>query len=372
MLAVGVLCLSLAGCTKNSADEIVVGEYASLTGGTATFGKSSNAGVQLAAEEINASGGLLSKKLRVVVEDDQSKPEEAARRCTSSSTRTRWSRCSARSPRSRSLAAAPDCQRAGVPMISPSSTNPKVTEVGDYIFRVCFIDPFQGAVMAKFAAETLKAKKVGDPPRREERLQGRPGRVLPRRRSSELGGTIVADAALHRGRHRLQRAAHRDQGGKPEAIFVPGYYTEVGLIARQARELGITVPLLGGDGWDSRRSARDRRRRRERLLLLEPLRGRRPESRRAGVRRRSFAPSIRDVPDAMAALGYDAAQVLADAIRARRHHGGQEAPRRHRGDQGLSRRHREDHARRRAQRSEVDVVLKIDGGKVQFFQKVEP
>ena len=112
MLAVGVLCLWLAGCTKNSADEIVVGEYASLTGGTATFGKSSNAGVQLAAEEINASGGLLGKKLRVVVEDDQSKPEEARTAVLKLLKQNEVVAVLGEVASSRSLAAAPECRDA--------------------------------------------------------------------------------------------------------------------------------------------------------------------------------------------------------------------------------------------------------------------
>ena len=146
---------------QGASEEILVGEFSSLTGGTATFGQSTHNGITLAFDEINAAGGVLGKKLKVLVEDDQSKPEEAATAVTEAHqpgpggggpgrgrvARARWRR-------------RPSPRRTRCPMISPSSTNPKVTEVGDYIFRVCFIDPFQGAVMAKFAANTLKLKKV--------------------------------------------------------------------------------------------------------------------------------------------------------------------------------------------------------------------
>jgi branched-chain amino acid transport system substrate-binding protein len=138
--------------------DILLGEYASLSGTTATFGKSSHNGTTLAIEELNKAGGVLGKQIRVRVEDDASKPEQAAAAVTKLINSDRVLAILGEVASSRSLAAAPICQEAGVPMISPSSTNPKVTQVGDYIFRTCFIDPFQGPVIAKFAKETLKAK----------------------------------------------------------------------------------------------------------------------------------------------------------------------------------------------------------------------
>src|SRR5687767_13137321 len=156
--------IALSGCTpgggSGGADEIVVGEFGSLTGTTATFGQSTHNAVMLATEQLNAAGGVLGKKVKILVEDDQSKPEEAATAVTKLINQDRVVALLGEVASSRSMAAAPIAQAAKIPMISPSSTNPKVTEIGDYIFRVCFIDPFQGSVMAKFTKNTLKLNKV--------------------------------------------------------------------------------------------------------------------------------------------------------------------------------------------------------------------
>src|SRR5687768_15278725 len=161
------LCLlgtgALVSCSEGAGGkdtEIVIGEFGSLTGMTATFGISSKNKIDMAIDSINKAGGVLGKKVRVIVEDDQGKPEEAQTVVTRLITRNRVVAVLGEVSSSRSLAAAPVCQQNRIPMISPSSTNPRVTQVGDYIFRVCFIDPFQGSVMARFAANTLKVKDV--------------------------------------------------------------------------------------------------------------------------------------------------------------------------------------------------------------------
>jgi len=370
MLATAALCLWLAGCTKNSADEIVVGEFASLTGGTATFGKSSNAGVQLAAEEINASGGLLGKKLRVVVEDDQSKPEEARTAVLKLLKQNQAVAVIGEVASSRSLAAAPECQRAGVPMISPASTNPKVTAVGDYIFRVCFIDPFQGSTMAKFAADTLKAKTAAI--LRDVKNDYSVGLAdFFRDEFVRHGGKILADVSYSEGDIDFKAQLTTIRGVQPDVVFVPGYYTEVGLIARQARELGITVPLLGGDGWDSPRTVEIGGAAVNGCYFSNHYAADDPNP---VVQKfiEKFRTKYSEVPDAMAVLGYDAAQVLADAIRRAGTTEGKklrDAIAATKDYPGVSGKITID-AERNARKS--IVVLKIDGGKVQFFQKVEP
>src|SRR5882757_8110612 len=160
------LALCFTGCSK-SADQtaavdqlIKVGEFASLTGKEATFGISSHEGTLLAVEDINAAGGVLGKKIQLITEDDLSKAGEPATVVNKLISRDGVVAILGEVASGRSLEAAPICQQASIPMISPSSTNPKVTETGDYIFRVCFMDPFQGTVMANFATKTLKLKKV--------------------------------------------------------------------------------------------------------------------------------------------------------------------------------------------------------------------
>ncbi|HXR52032.1 MAG TPA: ABC transporter substrate-binding protein, partial [Steroidobacteraceae bacterium] len=156
----------LAGCSKSgggseaAADAIVIGEFASLTGKEAAFGQSSHKGTQLAIEELNAAGGLLGKPVRYVYEDNRSTPGESATIAKKLISRDKIVALLGEVASGRSLEAAPIAQASKVPMISPSSTNPKVTETGDYIFRVCFTDPFQGKLLAEFARRTLKAQKI--------------------------------------------------------------------------------------------------------------------------------------------------------------------------------------------------------------------
>src|SRR5476649_2658405 len=156
----------LTGCNKPSSapdaggDTIKVGEFASMTGSEATFGQSSHKGTALAIDDLNAAGGVLGKKLELLMEDDQSQAGQPATVVRKLISRDGVMAILGEVASSRSLEAAPICQENKTPMISPSSTNPKVTAVGDYIFRVCFIDPFQGTVMANFALNTLHLKNV--------------------------------------------------------------------------------------------------------------------------------------------------------------------------------------------------------------------
>ena len=312
----GAVCLAAllsVSCGKRgSGDEIVVGEYGSLTGTTATFGQSTDNGIKLAFDEINAAGGVLGKKLRVIVEDDRSQPEEAATAVTKLINQNHVVAVLGEVSSSRSLAAAPICQSNKIPMISPSSTNPRVTQIGDYIFRVCFIDPFQGLVMAKFAANSLKLKRVAilvDV--RNDYSVGL--QTFFRQNFRQLGGEIVAEQSYSEGDSDFKAQLTQIKAANPEAIYVPGYYTEVATIARQSRELGMTVPLLGGDGWDS-----------PRLFEIggDALNGcylsnhYSVDDPSPAIQKfvGDYRSRYKQVPDALAALGYDAARILADAI----------------------------------------------------------
>ena len=237
---------------SNDAGDIIVGEYGSLTGTTASYGISVKNGIDMAVADINEKGGVLGKRVRVIVEDDQGKPEEAQTVVTRLITRNRVVAVLGEVASSRSLAAAPVCQQNRIPMITPSSTNPRVTQVGDYIFRVCFIDPFQGYVMARFAAETLKVRNVAI--LRDIKNDYSVGLAdVFTEEFKKIGGKIVADESYSEGDNDFNAQLTLLKSFNPEAIFIPGYYTEVGLIARQARNLGIKASLIGGDGWDSAR-----------------------------------------------------------------------------------------------------------------------
>ena len=229
-------------------DTILIGHYGSLTGETSTFGTQSEAGVKFAMEELNKNGGVLGKKIEIDTQDDRSLADEAKTVVTKFASNPKMVAVIGEVASTRSLNAAPVLQRAGIPMVSPSSTNADVTKVGDYIFRVCFIDPFQGYVMAKFAYDDLKVTKVAvmrDPS--SDYSVGLANVFIDNYK--KMGGTIVADVSYNAKDSDFRSQLGRLKGA--DAIFIPGYYGEVGTIARQARESGIKVPLLGGDGWDS-------------------------------------------------------------------------------------------------------------------------
>lgn len=303
------------GCNKGGdGNSILVGEFASLTGKEATFGNSSHEGTALAIKELNASGGLLGKKVELKTEDDQSKAGEPANVVNKLISKDGVIAVLGEVASSRSLEAAPICQQNSIPMISPASTNPKVTETGNYIFRVCFIDPFQGTVMANFATNTLKAKKVA---------------VLTDVKSDyskglakffkegfvRAGGQIVSELDFNGGDKDFKGQLTAIKSAAPDAVFVPGYYTDVALICIQAKQLGLNVPFCGGDGWESE--------------TLVKLGGAAVEGHyfsthyaadAATPKVQGFVAAYKKeyggkVPDAMAALGYDSAMFLADAIK---------------------------------------------------------
>lgn len=251
----GFLVLSAAlalqfGCTKRNKNEIVIGHYGSMTGAEATFGKSTDEGIRLAVEETNAAGGIKGKQLRLITMDDQGKAEEAAAVATRLIEQEKVTALLGEVASSRSLAVAPIAQKKKVPMITPSSTNPRVTEMGDYIFRTCFIDPFQGLVMAKFAYENLKLRKVAVLRAVNSDYSMGLSKVFVEKFIG-MGGEIVADTSYQSQDVDFKAQLTQIKSKNPEGIFIPGYYTEIGLIARQAAELGLKVPLMGGDGWDS-------------------------------------------------------------------------------------------------------------------------
>jgi len=307
------LVLSLSCGPKLNPNEIRIGEYGSLTGAQATFGVSTQNGIQLAVDEVNAAGGVNGKTLKVIALDDEGKPEEAAVVVTKLITEEKAQVILGEVASSLSLAAAPICQEHKTPMISPSSTNPKVTQVGDYVFRVCFIDPFQGQVMADFAMGNLKAKTAAI--LRDQKSDYSMGLAdFFIKRFKEKGGTILVDQSYVGGDVDFKSQLTNIREQKPDVIFVPGYYGEVGLIAKQARELGIKVALLGGDGWDSSK-------------LYEiggaALDGCYFSSHYSSD---STDPKVQDfvkkyqirfgqVPDALATLGYDSAGVLVAALK---------------------------------------------------------
>lgn len=331
-LGLCVAALAIVSCTKKESAEqnsvspaaapaplnggkIVFGHFASLTGDTASFGNSTKKGVDLAMKQLNAAGGFQGKPVEVVTYDDQSKPEEASTMVTKLITQDNVTAIIGEVASKLSIVAADVAMRYKTPMVSPSSTNPAVTQKGDYIFRICFIDPFQGEVMAKFASENLKAKTAAI--LRDVSQDYAVGLADYFKKAFEAkGGKIVLDTSYNSKDTDFKAQLTDVKGKTPDVLFVPGYYNEVALILKQARGLGMKLPVLGGDGWESEDLVK--------VAGKDALEGAyysnhyAPDTKDAGAQ--SFIAAFKkeyngELPDAMAALGYDTFNVLIDALK---------------------------------------------------------
>ncbi len=245
------LALSCAPEKKERAStDISVGLFVALTGSQASYGQAVRAGAQAAVDEVNAGGGLLGRKVRLIAEDTQGKPEEAASVVTKLITRDHVIGLVGETGSSRTLAAAPIAQNSRVPLVSPASTNPEVTKKGDYIFRICFTDEYQGRALASFTRKSIGAKRVAI--LTDVRSDYSVGLAdVFSKEFTRLGGTVVARQSYAEGDSDFRAQITAIGQAAPEALFVPGYYTDVGQIATQTRDLGLKFPLVGGDGWDS-------------------------------------------------------------------------------------------------------------------------
>jgi len=371
---------SAIGCKKageaggtgsgTEAPEIVIGHYASMTGSTAHFGQDTDRGVRMAIEEANAAGGVLGKKLKLVTLDDRGDSAEAANAVSRLIDVEKVSAVIGEVASSLSLAGGRVAQRRKIPMISPTSTNPKVTEVGDYIFRVCFIDPFQGKVMATFAKNHLKFDKVAI--LKDVKNDYSIGLADAFQKSFvAAGGTIVAEQSYSQGDTDFSAQVTAIRGTAAQAVFVPGYYSEVGTIARTADRLGLKVPLLGGDGWDS-----------PDLFKIggEAINGSyfsdhfAPDvaTPKAQAFVANFTKKYGQAPTGLGALGYEAALVLIDAIKRTGKNdpsGIRDAIAATKDFEGITGKITID-AQRNPEKSAV--VLKVEGGKAKFEASIAP
>jgi branched-chain amino acid transport system substrate-binding protein len=320
LLPAVIIVMALAfSCAKRNDDSsspnrtIKIGYFGDLSGPTFNFGQSAINGVLMAADEINQASGIGGRRVDVVIEDDKGSPEEAARLTAKLIDDDKVLAIIAGGTSGNSSAAAPKAQASHIPLISPSATDPVVTQTGDYIFRACFVDSFQGEVMASFAVNTLKAQKAAiiydfNSP------YGRGLTSYFRASFAKLGGRIVSEQSYAQGDADFKGQLSTIRASEPDVIYIPGYYGDVALIAKQARTIGLTQPLLGGDGWDAPE--------------LWPLGG---DALNGAYISTHYSvddpsPAIKkfvdvykqrygnSVPDAHAALAYDAARILFDAI----------------------------------------------------------
>jgi branched-chain amino acid transport system substrate-binding protein len=295
-------------------EPIRVGVFADMTGQTSSYGLATLNGIKLAVKEINASGGINGREILLIGENNQGSPKQTKTVVSKLINEDKVIALLGDVASSNSLAAAPIAQAAKIPMITPASTHPKVTEVGDFIFRTCFLDPLQGEAMAKFAFNQLKLRRVAilshtssDYSKNletnfEENFTKLGGKVI-----SKQNYDLYIDSDFKGQLLKIRRL-------KPDAIYLPGYYGQIGTIAKQARQLKMLMPLLGGDGWDSPEiwklggNALNNSYITNHFAVDDPAK----EVQSFAVR---YKAEFNAKPDSLAALAYDTVYVLADAIR---------------------------------------------------------
>jgi len=327
LISLAVLSFGLLGCppkegsgntsTGGAGGDILVGEFGSMTGPQATFGQSTHNGIMMAADEVNAAGGINGRKIKVLSEDDQSKQEEAANAVTKLISQNNVLAILGEVASSASIAAAPICQSNKVPMITHSSTNDEVTRKGDYIFRVCFTDSYQGEYQAVFADQWCTANNKPKSVAMLTDVKSDYSQGLAKvftGKFTALGGKIIGTQSYANGDSDFRSQLTAIKATNPSLLYVPGYYTDIGQIAIQARDLGITVPLLGGDGWESPKLIEIGGKALEGCFYTNHYFYGDP----APVVS-NFVQKYKDrygqIPDALAALGYDAMKTLADAMK---------------------------------------------------------
>jgi len=314
MIALGLVAgalLPFAGCDK-AAKTVNIGGVAPLTGEAATFGVSTKNGYDLAVSEWNAKGGIQGKQVKLVFADDKGDPAEGATVYTKLIEQDKCCAIVGTVMSKVSLAGAPICQAAKVPMIATASTNPKVTGVGNFVFRACFIDPFQGTVGAKFAFDELHAKKaaclfdVGN-----DYTKGLS--EFFKTKFTALGGEVVGFEGHATGTSDFKAQLTKVLAAKPDVLYVSDYYSDVAIIAKQARELGFKGPLVGGDGWDSPKLVEIAGPAVEGCFFTNHY----SKDDKAPIVQEfvaKYTAKYGSAPDALAALGYDGANIMLDAV----------------------------------------------------------
>lgn len=298
---------------ESTSGPIRVGMAASLTGSEATWGRSSRNGVKMAFAEINKAGGINGRQLQLIVHDTKGTTQEMGLVVTRLIKSDNVVAILGEVASGLTITGALIAQQEGVPMITHAATNPRVTRTGDMIFRVCYTDDFQGFVTAKFARETLKADNAAI--LYDQALAYSVGLKDEFKKAfTAMGGTITVEQAYTQGDQDFSAQLNTIRASNPAVVFVPGYYTDVGNILLQADRAGIRVPMLGGDGWDSPQLATIAGKAAEGHYYCNHMIAESPDP---DLQR--FVATYREkhgvIPDAMAALAYDSANVLAEALK---------------------------------------------------------
>jgi branched-chain amino acid transport system substrate-binding protein len=293
--------------------QVKIGSVFAVTGPIATFGQESMNGMRIALEQVNKTMPK-GRKIEILFEDNKSEPLDSANAVRKLINVNKVHAVIGEVASSNTLSMAPIAQSAGIPLLTPASTNETVTDVGDFISRTCFTDAFQGVVMARFAKETLKKNTAAIIIDNASDYSKGLAKVF-REEFTRLGGKIVdGDFSYIQKDSDFRTLLRRLSRAKPEAVFLPGYYTEAGLILKQAHGMNMNIPFLGGDGWDSPKLQE---------LAGEGIKGNyisshfSPDDQDPMVQEfvKEYTKRYNQRPGAMAALGYDGLMVMADAIK---------------------------------------------------------
>ncbi|WP_028972572.1 ABC transporter substrate-binding protein [Spirochaeta cellobiosiphila] len=296
---------------QGEGDTIKIGAIMPISGPISTYGITTRDGIQMAVDEYNAAGGVLGHQIELIVEDNKLDAGETVTAFKKLVDQDEVVGLVGALASSMTLSIVDLAQESQIPMITPTSTNDTVTSAGDYIFRACYSDSFQGSVVAQFAAEDLKTMKAAilfDVA--NDYSVGLAKNFTAKFES--LGGTIVASESYATGDKDFNAQITKIKAQNPDVLFLPDYYSTVALITKQVESAGLDVPMLGADGWDTiTDSAGDE------IIGSYYSNHYSPESDDADVRSfvDKYTEAYGETPNALAALGYDAAQILIEAIK---------------------------------------------------------
>lgn len=320
LVLVLILITSLvSGCGNSESKDIKIGMVYELTGNTASYGTSAANGAKLAFKEINAKGGILGKQIQLVTADNKGEPSESTNAMSKVITQDKVVAVTGFTVSSCGIAGSAVAEANKIPFVAAATVNPRVTvndqtgKVKDYTFRACFIDSFQGTVGANFALNSLKAKKAAIMTDNSSDYSKGLTQIF-KSTFTEGGGQILTEEAYLQKDQDFKSILTKIKAQNPDLVYIPGYYEDVGKIIKQARELGITVPVLGADAWDSPKLVEiggSMALNNTYFTNFYSVEDKNPTS-NAFVE--AYKKEYGQTPDSMAAMGYDAAYLLADGI----------------------------------------------------------
>ncbi|APR84018.1 Branched-chain amino acid ABC transporter, amino acid-binding protein [Minicystis rosea] len=299
---------------NHAATEWKVGAYLSLSGEDAAFGIYTKEGIELAVDEINKAGGVKGKPIKVLYEDDKSNPQEATNKVLQLIDRDKVVALLGEVASARSKAGGIIANKKKVPMITPSSTNPDVTKVGPFVFRVCFTDDIQAQSGAEFIVSKLGKKRVGLLFASDDLYSSGLAEDF-RKELKKRGGELVSEKGFLKKETNFTTYLNEIKDNKPDIIYAPIYYNQMTLIARQGKAAGIKGDqFLGGDGWDANEILNDAGEELEGAYFTNFYAPDVPWPNSQAFRE-AYTTRFKHDPSSLAAMGYDAAKVLADAIK---------------------------------------------------------